>query len=338
MNQPRNRPVLKPLLIVAALFAIPCCLVIWQAFLRAPVSLAGGTRLNYSIDLEQALSAGQITPEEAQEGASLMQQTVDIVRERIDPSRGPLGFRKLGARVEALSPRSFIVELPPVGDDGPTEPERTQSIRRLVESDVELEFYIGALEDRDFPGTDRASELARVSAWLLENAAASISTYNALARDEGGPLGQVRWYPRRTMGLDVELERVRPEERLLPVVQQTGRHRFTIEDIVSSEVSEGGLGDPAILVDMSDGRKADFHDFSSAHVGDELAIVLNGEIQMIATILSPLEGSFIIEGGMVGFTQQEVDELTQLIRAGTLPVKPNFESTEHIDEPPTHEE
>ena len=62
------------------------------------------------------------------------------------------------------------------------------------------------------------------------------------------------------------------------------------------------------------GRK--FFAFTSAHVKDQLAVVLDNKVQSVATIDEPIHDSGIIKGR---FTQQEVKDQSMILRSGALP-------------------
>jgi len=59
-----------------------------------------------------------------------------------------------------------------------------------------------------------------------------------------------------------------------------------------------------------------FSDVTGANVGKGLAIVLDGNVQSAPRIRSQIGDSGIIEGG---FTQQEVEDLSTVLRSGALP-------------------
>ena len=62
------------------------------------------------------------------------------------------------------------------------------------------------------------------------------------------------------------------------------------------------------------GRK--FYSFTSAHVGDSLAVVLDGKVMEVATIREPIRDQGEISGG---FTEQSAKDLALTLRSGALP-------------------
>ena len=72
------------IVLIAILLIVSLALILFPgAPLRMGLDLAGGTRLLYTFDLDEARAQGVIAPEESD--AEVMQQQVEIIRERIDP-------------------------------------------------------------------------------------------------------------------------------------------------------------------------------------------------------------------------------------------------------------
>ncbi|HBL19113.1 MAG: protein-export membrane protein SecD [Elusimicrobia bacterium GWA2_69_24] len=85
----------------------------------------------------------------------------------------------------------------------------------------------------------------------------------------------------------------------------------------SARVETGGDGLPIVAFKFKpDGAKV-FGDLTSANVGQNMAIVLDGVVQSAPVIRSPIRGgSGIIEGN---FTMEEARKLSIVLRAGALP-------------------
>lgn len=73
---------------------------------RLGLDLQGGTRLLYKIDFERALELGEITREEYDNRQQLLQDTLDIIRERVDPA----GTLEASFRPQDLD--HFVIEIP----------------------------------------------------------------------------------------------------------------------------------------------------------------------------------------------------------------------------------
>ncbi len=77
---------------------------------------------------------------------------------------------------------------------------------------------------------------------------------------------------------------------------------------------ENGQPDVRFILTSEGGRK--FKSFTSAHVGDYLAVVLDNKVQEVAVIKDTISESGVIEGR---FTQQETQDLSMTLRSGALP-------------------
>ena len=73
----------------------------------------------------------------------------------------------------------------------------------------------------------------------------------------------------------------------------------------------------AVQFELRDAEKKAFHSLTQAHVGDYMAIILDGKVLMAPVIESPLPGSGIIRGN---FSQEEAIGLKVVLNSGALPV------------------
>jgi preprotein translocase subunit SecD len=87
-------------------------------------------------------------------------------------------------------------------------------------------------------------------------------------------------------------------------------------DLRTAEPSQDENGQPAVrfILTADGGRK--FYAFTSAHVKDQLAVVLDNKVQSVATIEEPIRDQGIIHGH---FTEQEVQDQSMTLRSGALP-------------------
>ena len=90
----------------------------------------------------------------------------------------------------------------------------------------------------------------------------------------------------------------------------------TGRDLRTAEGSRDENGQPAVrfILTGDGGRK--FYSFTSAHVGDYLAVVLDNKVQEVAVIKEPIRDTGIINGR---FTEQQVQDLAMTLRSGALP-------------------
>jgi preprotein translocase subunit SecD len=90
----------------------------------------------------------------------------------------------------------------------------------------------------------------------------------------------------------------------------------TGSDLRTAEPSTDENGQPAVrfILTSDGGRK--FYSFTSAHVGDYLAVVLDNKVQEVAVIKEAIHDTCMINGR---FTQQEAQDLAMTLRSGALP-------------------
>jgi len=77
---------------------------------------------------------------------------------------------------------------------------------------------------------------------------------------------------------------------------------------------ENGQPEVKFILTGDGGRK--FQAFTSAHIGDSLAVVLDNKVQEVAEIKSTISDNGVITGR---FTQQETQDLSMTLRSGALP-------------------
>jgi preprotein translocase subunit SecD len=90
----------------------------------------------------------------------------------------------------------------------------------------------------------------------------------------------------------------------------------TGRDLRTAEPSTDENGQPAVrfILTSEGGRK--FFTFTSAHVGDYLAVVLDNKVQEVAVIKDAIRDNGVINGR---FTQQQTQDLSMTLRSGALP-------------------
>ena len=90
----------------------------------------------------------------------------------------------------------------------------------------------------------------------------------------------------------------------------TGRDLRTAEP----STDENGQAAVRFILTSEGGRK--FYAFTSAHVGDYLAVVLDNRVQEVAVIKDAIRDNGVINGR---FTQQQTQDLSMTLRSGALP-------------------
>jgi preprotein translocase subunit SecD len=101
----------------------------------------------------------------------------------------------------------------------------------------------------------------------------------------------------------------------------------TGRDLRTAEPSTDENGQPAVrfILTSEGGRK--FYSFTSAHVGEYLAVVLDNKVQEVAVIKEAIHDTGIINGR---FTQQETQDLSMTLRSGALPASITYLNEEVV--------
>src|SRR5581483_2823625 len=91
----------------------------------------------------------------------------------------------------------------------------------------------------------------------------------------------------------------------------------TGRDLRDAQPSRNGdTAQPSVNFTLTGEGGRRFAAFTGAHVGDNLAVVLDNKVQEVAVIKSQISDSGNIEGG---FTEQSAKDLSMILRSGALP-------------------
>jgi preprotein translocase subunit SecD len=90
----------------------------------------------------------------------------------------------------------------------------------------------------------------------------------------------------------------------------------TGRDLRTAEPSRDENGQPAVRFVLSGEGGRKFYSFTSAHVGDNLAVVLDNKVQEVAVIRDAIRDNGVINGK---FTEQQTRDLSMVLRSGALP-------------------
>jgi preprotein translocase subunit SecD len=90
----------------------------------------------------------------------------------------------------------------------------------------------------------------------------------------------------------------------------------TGRDLRDAEPSRDENGTPSVAFNLTNEGGSKFASFTGAHVGDNLAVVLDNKVQEVAVIKSQIHDSGTIEGR---FTEEETKDLSMILRSGALP-------------------
>jgi preprotein translocase subunit SecD len=87
-------------------------------------------------------------------------------------------------------------------------------------------------------------------------------------------------------------------------------------DLRSAEPSTNENGQPAVAFTLTREGGNRFYSFTSQHVGDYLAVVLDGRVRSVASIREPIRDQGQISGSM---DEQQAKDLAMVLRSGALP-------------------
>jgi preprotein translocase subunit SecD len=92
---------------------------------------------------------------------------------------------------------------------------------------------------------------------------------------------------------------------------------FGGDQLANANATTDQAGRPALAFELKEQAKAQFAAYTTDHVGDQFAIVLDGIVQSAPSIRSPItDGKGIIEGS---FARADVDALVTILKYGALP-------------------
>lgn len=90
----------------------------------------------------------------------------------------------------------------------------------------------------------------------------------------------------------------------------------TGRDLRDAEASRDENGAPSVKFNLTNEGGRRFGIFTGEHVGDNLAVVLDGKVQEVAVIKEQIHDSGVINGR---FSEQEAKDLAMILRSGALP-------------------
>lgn len=176
-----------------------------------------------------------------------------------------------------------------------------------------LEFCLIADANRD--PFDLAKETARIEEALatVDGKAEKLSVRDF---DRELPNGLIlRW-----VGVAPELESQFPSKPPFQLVVRDPNHIFANSCIESFYLDTDAANRPAIGFEIRRTHQEMFGEFTEKSIGRRVAILLDDELVSAPTLSGRIEKNGIIEGGVRGFSEQEIRLLTAALKAGSLPV------------------
>jgi preprotein translocase subunit SecD len=211
--------------------------------------------------------------------------TVRQAQQTIDNRINAFGVAEPVITRQGLGSNRIVVQLPGVED-----PDR---VKELIQNTAFLEFRLVAYPQTGGAALDQTEILQNYGGTLPEN----VEIFPEDVRDDlGNVTGQV-WYA-------LEARRV-----------ITGR------DLKDARPGLGEFNEPVVQFSLTPDGARLFGDATGANVGRYLAIVLDGRVQSAPRINSRISDSGVIQGA---FSQQEVEDLSTVLRSGALPATINY--------------
>jgi preprotein translocase subunit SecD len=89
------------------------------------------------------------------------------------------------------------------------------------------------------------------------------------------------------------------------------------KDLRDAQLSRDENGQPSVSFNLTGEGGRRFQSFTSSHIGDRLAVVLDNKIREVANIKSEIRDRGEISGG--GMSEQQAKDLAMILRSGALP-------------------
>lgn len=233
-------------------------------------------------------------------GATVRAEDLETARDIIESRVNGLGVSEPVVLVTGSD--RILVELPGVGDPeqavGTIRQTALLEFVELQRADVGLVGIPGAIQT-DF-GLSASPAAPTPSATGVGTATTSTTPSTTPASGTGTPAATPEPTSQPT-----------PPSRIFHTV-------MTGADLADALVSQDRVGNLGVSFDLTDRGAQIFGDYTSAHVGDILGIVLDGTLISAPVINTPItEGNGIITGR---FTPEEANALAVQLRYGRLPV------------------
>src|SRR6266849_262845 len=94
------------------------------------------------------------------------------------------------------------------------------------------------------------------------------------------------------------------------------------KDLRDAQPSRDQNGQPSVSFTLSGEGGQRFYNFTSAHVNDSLAVVLDNKVQEVANIKEPIRDRGEISGGRMN--EQQTKDLSMILRSGALPASVKY--------------
>ena len=271
---------------------IAACLASLQDYqndIKKGIDLEGGTELLYEIPLDQ------IDP---QQRSTVAEDIKDVIARRFDN----YGLKEISV---AISGRNrLLIQLP--GSDN----DELERLKGQIERAGELNFQLVA------PDSEQTEvNISRIEAEMT-NFEQALVAYNSLTDEERSSQTAPK-SPRQ-----IVVERPGGTDGLTAgkvVVENQSPNLVSASLLSSTTPTTNETGQPAVGFEFGGKGATLFADMTGENINREMAIVLDGKAMSIANINARISRNGVLEGG---FSNDEVNDLVSILRAGSLPAKP----------------
>ena len=275
---------------LVALLLAGCIVVFNSTPVQYGIDLRGGTELTYTVDITQV-------PAERRDTA--IEEVRQILSNRFDQ----FGIKELSITQRGYN--SIVVQIPS------TENAEVERIKDAIEQSGRLTIHLVSDDSYQTQIEEiRAAHDKHDREWRASED----------AKAAGQPGKEMHEFPPRMV--------IKDGTTGGDLVVESGPGTFVDGEYLSdSQPTIDKYGQPAVSFTFNPIGADAFAELTSANVGKSLAMVLDGTAKSVATIQSRISSDGQLTGS---FTQQEVRDIVTLLRSGSLPVAPEYESENRV--------
>jgi len=255
-----------------------------DSVLQLGLDLRGGMSILLDADVDSYNEKAGKNASSA-EITALVQQDIEILQNRIDE----FGVSEPEIRLQGSD--QILVEIP-----GAADPERVNS---FLQGKGSLLFQV--VDD---------TLTTELNTYFAENPSEVYTESGSIKQPDFLPAGKIAagYYVKDSYGID-ELD------RFVVLDEEIGLDGIHLE---SAQVGTNSItGQPVVNFHLDASGGDAFYKFTSTHVGDAMAVVMDGKVKSIATINEPIRQDVQISG----FSQDEASDLAIVLRTAALPIE-----------------
>ncbi len=255
-----------------------------DSVLQLGLDLRGGMSILLDADVDSYNEKAGKNASSA-EITALVNQDIEILQNRIDE----FGVSEPEIRLQGSD--QILVEIP-----GAADPERVNS---FLQGKGSLLFQV--VDD---------TLTTELNTYFAENPSEVYTESGSIKQPDFLPAGKIAagYYVKDSYGID-ELD------RFVVLDEEIGLDGIHLE---SAQVGTNSItGQPVVNFHLDASGGDAFYKFTSTHVGDAMAVVMDGKVKSIATINEPIRQDVQISG----FSQDEASDLAIVLRTAALPIE-----------------